>query len=115
MNDLIAKFLTDPESEEAQSWLENANEEDGRNIFEFDPDASLAMVREVYALGAVKVLAVDIDREPDMQNTNCLILELSTDPPSRASVIGWANDRATECGFEPGRDSGQSHIFVYFS
>ncbi len=112
MDDLIDRMLKDPEREEAQSWLSGGPD---RYIFEFDPDASLGMVQELYALGASEVLAVEIDKEPDMQSTNTLVIELPRETSQRAAVFRWVEEYMRDCGFDPTPDDGQSHLLAYFT
>ena len=112
MEDLLRQMLADPEREEAQSWLMGGEE---RSIFEFSPDESLAMIQELYALGANEVWAVGIDKEPDMESTDTLVVALPTDVDERVPVFRWVNDYAQECGFDPTPDQGQSHLLAYFT
>jgi hypothetical protein len=112
MDDLLRQMLADPEREEAQSWLTGGDE---RFIFEFGPEESLAMVQELYALGAKEVLAVQIDKEPDMESTNTLVVALPSENDERGAVFRWVNDYMRECGFDPTGDEGQSHLLVFFT
>ncbi len=112
MDDLLRQMLSDPDREEAQSWLQGGAE---RFVFEFGHDESLAMVQELYALGAREVLAVEIDKEPEGESTNTLVVALPTDADERAAAFRWVNDQMQECGFDPTPDEGQSHLMAYFT
>jgi len=125
----IRKRLEDPESRKAEAlaWLEGSQ---GRNtlgepsqglfaeppLLGLDPsDASIALVKAIYAMGAQEVIAVEIDQyeEDDgtYENTGKLVIKLPVDPALRRSVFAWHGKQAQSMGFDAEPDIGQSHLF----
>ncbi|MEM6691863.1 MAG: hypothetical protein AAF664_20710 [Planctomycetota bacterium] len=70
------------------------------------------MVEELYAAGAARVLAVDIDREADGENTGSLLIELSDDAADRETVLDIVRKIAEPQCFDAEPDTGQTHAFV---
>ena len=84
-----------------------------RSLGEHDStEESIALVEELYAAGAAKVLAVDIDRDDDGDNTGKLLIELSDDSADRNTVLTIAGKIAESQGFDAESDTGQRHVFV---
>lgn len=64
------RFIGLPNPEEAFEWLKGATPEQIRTLGEDETTvASIQLVEELYAAGAVQVLAVEIDRYDDGENT----------------------------------------------
>lgn len=111
MDDFVSQFLNHPDTEEAKSWLEGATGEEFRTLGEHDStEASMAIVDQFYAAGAVTVLAVEIDREDE--NTGKLVIELPSDSARRESVLAIASQIAESQGFDAEPDTGQKYVFV---
>ncbi|MCR9120064.1 MAG: hypothetical protein NXI22_24265 [bacterium] len=113
MEDFIQQCLDSPNAEEAREWLNGASEENFRNLGELSStEESLQLVDEIYAAGAVKVFAVDIDREEEDENSGKLVIELSDDQAEREATLAIAGKLAIVQGFEAEPDTGQRHVFV---
>lgn len=99
---------------EALAWLQESKDGDIRTIGEQDPGTSLAIAKELYQSGAVRVHALEIERDPDLgQTTNTLIVELPLDPKQRALLFGIEARSARSDGFDPVPDVGQHYIFLH--
>jgi hypothetical protein len=85
---MIEELLNDPESKEVLAWLQSGPP-DSRTLGELPTTAaSVALAREVYALGAERVTAVRIDTYPDgEQNTGKLVITLPNDSPARKRIF----------------------------
>jgi hypothetical protein len=109
----IRKLLKSRSQSEALSWLKNAGQET-RTLGELSSnEESTALVQNLYDLGAVKVLAVEIDHYSGGQNTGQLIVELPTSPRKRPQLFQTISYYGERLGFEPYKDTGQSHLFLW--
>jgi hypothetical protein len=85
----IAKLLKGRNKAEALAWLSAGSDESFRNLGELESnEESVSLVREVYELGAVEVLAVEIDSYGDgAENTGNLVIGLPDDAAARRRVF----------------------------
>jgi hypothetical protein len=108
----IRDRLEDPDSQKAEAlqWLESS---DGRNtVGELSStQASIDLVKAIYAAGAEEVIAVEIDDYDGHQNSGKLIIKLPTNKADRARVFDWHGKQAESMGFDAEQDIGQSHLF----
>jgi hypothetical protein len=77
---------------------------------------ALAVVQELYDLGAVCVTAVEISGRVERarhQDTSTLIVELPTDSAKRASLFEWQADFAIENDWDPTTDDGQDYLLIW--
>jgi hypothetical protein len=109
----IEDLLNSDGSKEALRWLQNGRP-DSRMLGELPTTvASIALVQELYALGATRVTASNIQTyDTGEENTGRLIVSLPKEPNARERVFEWCAEWAEQLGFEPERDVGQEHIFV---
>jgi hypothetical protein len=109
----IEELLKSPRSKEALEWLRGGLP-GSRTLGELpDTGESISLVTELYALGATKVTAVEIDiYDTGEENTGKIIISLPKEKAKRANLFEWSSERAEEMGFDPDRDVGQKHIFV---
>lgn len=110
-NELIAKG----KSEEALTWSREASDDIRRTIYEFDNARSAQIIEEIYELGALKVMAVDIDSEPDIgETTDTLIVTLPDEPSKRASLLRYENRLARWTGMGGTADRGQKYMLLWW-
>lgn len=97
--------------QETRDWLKAGRE---NTLGEIQTnEESLAFVKELYALGAPHVFAVEIGKYAGgLENTGKLVVELPSNGDQRSGVIGWAAKIAHEQGFDAYSDVGQMYIFV---
>lgn len=95
---------------EALGWLKRSH---GRNTLGELPttEEATTLVKAIYAAGAERVIAVEIDEYDDGQNTGKLVIRLPTDPARRQRVFAWHGKQAQSMGFDAEPDIGQSHLF----
>jgi hypothetical protein len=117
---LPIKLLGHPTATEARAWLAL---EDGvsRTLGQSD-SVSLcrAFVEELYAAGAIRVTATEMDRyELDEldgvtyhENTGRLVVELPVDPARRKKLFRVEAKVARGVGFDPTDDVGQRYLFL---
>lgn len=99
---------------EALSWVSESKMHDIRTIGEQSPEESLKIVKRLYASGAEKVWAVEIEVYPNGgQSTNSLVVELPADPNLRKQLFGLEARVAASEGFDPVSDDGQHYMFLY--
>ena len=67
----------------------------------------MQLVEELYAAGAVEVLAVEIDRYEEGENSGKLVIELSQIAQDREMVLDIAGKIAESQGFDRETDNGQ--------
>lgn len=119
-DDFIQQFLDDPNTQELMQWLAGAAATHDRSLGESgSTEDALALAKEIYDAGAVKVLAVDIevygddeDEEGLGQNAGRLVIELPNTPADRSRVFDWVATVSESHGFDPYDDTGQTHLFV---
>ncbi len=117
----IAQLLANPGSKEARSWLEEAPKGSrlvGGGEKEFDQDAALKLVRELYSRGAIKVTAIDIVTDHDAQGhevqyTDSLIIELPRDPALRRALFD-VDKREVQEEFGPATEAGQRFFMMWW-
>jgi hypothetical protein len=112
------------ESEEALAWLEAASPEKLRTISGHEgsegrlnrKSRAVAFVKKIYELGAVRVVAVDINREfPEHEDTDKLIVELPKDPEARAKIFRFHNDFAlSRCWDAETPDEGGRYLMFWW-
>jgi hypothetical protein len=79
-------------------------------------DEALAVVKELYNLGAVCVTAVEIAgrvERAQYQDTSTLIVELPRDAKKRASLFAWEAQYARKTGWDPATDYGQNYLLIW--
>jgi hypothetical protein len=113
MKDFASRFIGSPDTKEALEWLRGATPELFRSLGEHTSTGeSIEWVENLYAAGAAKVLAVDIVRYDDGENTGRLLIELSDDTAERTTVLSIVGEIAVSQGFDAEVDRGQRHVFV---
>jgi hypothetical protein len=106
---------------EALAWLREAKTPEERTITGGDGegwrgDEAIAVVQELYRLGAVRVTAVKIDGRVEKdrcQNTCALIVELPGDTGKRSSLFAWQGDFARKLDWDPTPDDGQDYLLIW--
>ncbi len=112
-----------PNAAEALAWLQEANDPEDRTISggpgsetAWLADKAIRIVKELYALGAVTVTAVeieDLDEQATHQDTSTLIIELPKDTAKRAGLFAWGSGFAHGTGWDPESDNGQKYMLVW--
>jgi hypothetical protein len=106
------KLLSQAGTEEAVSWLSQSSK-GTITLGELPTNReSLQLARKIYTLGADRVLAVEISRYEDGENSGKLVIALPTDPAKRMRLFRWSNSNARKLGFDPDVDIGQKHLFI---
>jgi hypothetical protein len=109
--EFVRKLLRKKDRVEALSWLEG---DERRNVGELSHVKSLSLIRRLYKLGAVEIVAVDISGHVGFESTDTLIAKLPSDGSSRRGIFDWNNERGREMGYEPESDEGQDHVLIWF-
>jgi len=118
------KFYTDllrqsPMTAEARAWLARSDGYD-RTIGKDDPiythAESVELVDALYAAGAVKVYAINIDSEPDSryEGTRTLIVRLPSDPKQRRKLFQIEAKSALRDGFDRDPDNGRRYMMFFW-
>jgi hypothetical protein len=110
-----------PDAAEALAWLREAKVPDDRTITGGDGKGwrgaqALAVVQELYDLGAVCVTAVEIAvrvERASQQDTSTLIMELPRDNAKRAMLFKWVAKFARKRSWDPEMDWGQDHLLIW--
>jgi hypothetical protein len=114
-------MISKPDAAEALSWLKEATAPDERTITGGDGKGwrgagAKAVVQKLYALGADRVFAVEIEGRTEKarhQTTSTLIIELPTDSTKRAQLFKWEAKFAREQGWDPTDDWGQVYMLIW--
>ncbi len=109
----IQGFLGGPNDQEVIAWLKGGTDNDFRSLGELTTnEESTTFAEQIYIAGAAEVVAVEIDKYPEGQNTGKLVIRLPDDTDARRAVFEWLGDIGSEQGFDPEKDNGQAHLFV---
>ena len=112
-DEFVERFLGLPNTKEALGWLEGSTRKKPHTLGEDESTANaIQLVEEIYAAGAVQVLAVEIDSYDEGENTGKLVIELPANAQDREMVLGIAGKIAESQGFDPEPDNGQRYVFV---
>jgi len=112
-DEFAQRFIGSPDTEEALQWLKGATRKQIRTLGQDETAAeSIQLVEELYAAGAVTVLAVEIDRYDEGENAGKLLIELSDDAQDREMVLRIVTKIAESQGFDAEPDDGQRYAFV---
>lgn len=109
----VSELLASKDIQEALSWLTESNVPE-RSLGEAqEREASIALVKSLYQLGAKKVWVFDIDDYGDEgQNSGKLIIELPDDPTKRLRLFKKCGDIANSLGYDAEIDTNQEAIFL---
>ena len=116
-----AYLVRKPDAAEALAWLREAKTAGDRTITGGDGkgwrDAkAIAVVQELYDLGAVSVTAAEISgriEQSKQQDTDRLIVQLPKDTQKRESLFGWEAKFARKFGWDPTTDDGQDYLLIW--
>jgi len=115
MKSFCESLISASNAKEAREWLQSGRKRTFTLGELASTEESLALVEKVYAAGAVRVTAVEIDEYPDMggcQNTGKLVIELPDAPSKRTKVLAWASEIAEKQGFDALSDTGERYVFL---
>ena len=109
---IIKEFLSGPHAE-ALEWL-RASDGDKRQLGEHQSTAqSVALVEQLYALGAIKVIAVAISESTDGHGASrYLLVELPEEDRRREPLFYFEREQAEARGFDAQPDEGQLYLFL---
>lgn len=111
---LIARLLGDSKKAEALKWLEGVKV-GKRTIGSCRTSTTSArLVRTLYSLGAVKIIAAQIQpaRNMEGQHAGKLVVKLPTEAQRRKAIFDWCQKQGDSLGFSPELDHGESHLFL---
>jgi hypothetical protein len=110
----VQKLLRSRRKAEALRWLLGSQASRRRALGGFTGAKSSAnLVRELYAAGAVKVIAVEIKSKPTgSQWTEKLVMELPSDAKLRESIFRWCKRQGAKAGYSPEHDGGEKHLYL---
>ncbi len=92
---------------EALAWLRQEEGKANHAITGLDAAKSLAVVEELYQLGAEQVLAIGIRKEGEAEKSDALVIKLPEDPAIRQELFDWEASQAQGRGGESQTDHGQ--------
>lgn len=103
---LCERLLRKSDKAEAREWLRSA----ARSIGGRSSTESIALVEELYALGATEVVAVDIGTG---QTTDTLVVVLPEDAAARKKLFELEEALMKTAGFDKSSDQGQKYLFLF--
>jgi len=111
---LCRKLLVEKENREALGWLQQSKPGDIRTIGEQSPEDSLEIVKGLYVAGANRAYVIEIERVPSYgETTNTVCVELPPTRSERIKLFKIESKTASNEGFDPVPDEGQSYLFLY--
>lgn len=111
---LVTKLLRSRRKAEALRWLSGSRRSERRVLGEFKgAKSSLDVIKKLYAAGAVKIIAVDIQStSTGRQRTDKLVLELPADAKMRSAIFCWCKRQGGRAGYSPEHDGGETHLYL---
>ncbi|GMV24438.1 MAG: hypothetical protein AMXMBFR58_04690 [Phycisphaerae bacterium] len=111
--DFIERLLT-TRTAPARAWIAESTPDDPRTLGELDQSTSRLLIDCLLELGAVDVLAVDLQADcyQSAQTTNHLVVVLPADPVARAGILAFDRRLARRNGFTSEGDWGQAHLYM---
>ena len=112
---LIRRLLGDRKKKEVLEWLKGSSSEDKRLVGSCKTNRdSISFVEEIYAAGALEVLAVHIRKilKRSGHRTGKLVVKLPSDAKVRAAIFDWCTRQGDSLGFSPSSDRGETHLFL---
>ena len=112
---LVGLLMTQPNHEEVRSWLKSANERSLRLLGRFhDTSSALAAMDQLYAAGAVNIVALDIYGKDEAQRfCDKIAVEIPTKPPLRHEIRDVCFKLKTKIGLSFGsEDLGESYLYL---
>jgi hypothetical protein len=105
-------LLRSANKKEALVWVTEAQGIADRTLGEMDVPASLAVIRELYGMGADEVTAVEIQAAGCGETSDILIVTLPAEKQKREALFAWEEEHAESNGFDPVKDEGQRYLFL---
>ena len=111
------RILATGKNAEARAWaLEAKGAAHLRTVHELDNAESLAVIEKLYTLGAERVTACDIEKEPEGgETTDVLIVTLPNEKEARKQLLSYERSHARRRGFGGVKDAGQRYMFIWKS
>ena len=111
LDEFCEDLLNPDDSQEVISWLKDRSK-GTRTLGEVQTTKdSLQLARKLYALGAKKDFAVEID-ESGGENSGKLVIALPKEVEKRKRLFRWCAEQARSVGFGPDPDLGQKYARV---
>ena len=113
---VIKSLLRKKDKTEALRWLSAASKGVLRTIGEHTPEDSISFISELYEIGAVEVLAVNIRISPNgrVESTDTILVALPPGVKARKQLFDWNLARLEKMEMAAPVDFGQSHLLIWF-
>ena len=109
---IIARLLS-TRTANALEWLNTTSPESTKTLGKMTAAKSVAFVTALHDVGAVEVLAVDIDEDrTGNQNADKLVIVLPTDQSKRQAIRKHCARK--KCEISPESETGHSYLAVFF-
>jgi len=112
---LIRRLLADTTKKEALEWLKSGVTNESRIIGACETKQdSIEFVRGIYHLGALEIVAVNIQPRKNGrgERTGKLVVTLPQNSKQRNAIFEWCKGQGDSLGFTPDPDHGESHLFL---
>ena len=110
-------LAADPNRREALTWLRRQDDKEraiGDSSEDMDGATSLRFVEDLYARGAVEVIAIDVDTEDVVETTSTLIVQMPDGAAARKRLLQVEARIARRGGFDPVGDVGQHYFMLHW-
>ncbi|MCW3060390.1 MAG: hypothetical protein JWQ02_2211 [Capsulimonas sp.] len=115
--DMQQRLAKTPRKAEALHWL-NIKDKIDRTVGKDNPTYtnadSVRFVKSLYTAGAVKVIAVNIVLDRNMESTRTLIVQMPKSRPQRQQILNIINPIVLAGGFESDPDYGQTYEMIFW-
>ncbi len=113
---LVGLLMAQPNHEEVRSWLKSASERSVRVLGRFvNPSSALAAMDELYAAGAVKIVALDIyGKDAGQRFCDKIAVEMPTKPLLRHKIRDVCCELKNKVGLSFGSkdDFGEKYLYL---
>ncbi len=109
---IITNLLADRSKQEVLTWLKKGISALPHTLGVLNAAESSKLAKKLYDAGAMKVWAVEIQKDEEYQNTSRLVVQLPKEKDKRFKVFKIVNALGRKQGFDPTPDWRQTHVLV---
>lgn len=112
-DEFLQSLVDDENTTDALAWLQETDVPPRSLGESSNLAASIDLTEALYALGAIKVHAIEIVGAPDEpQNSGKIIIQVPERPAMRRKLFAFVGEIAIEMGFDPEIDTGQRLLLI---
>jgi hypothetical protein len=109
IDNFCEELIRKGKSEDAVEWVRKGD----HTLGEKNSAGSKRLVQKLKTLGCLRIIACEIDSYEDgLEHTEHLVVELPSDPASRANILDSIDRLASQSGYRGDFDDGQRYSYI---